>query len=488
MERVSVILGRIMLAIFGATLLAALALIVLNGLESHSYLIALALGAVAAAVLLWLLRGRTADRLDALLARSGAVRLGAALSLLCLAVHLLWVLLVRIEPFSDYETYWNCACALAFGETLPPAEVEYIAMYPHILGYASFLSLFLRIFGKSVMVGAVLNVVLTTLSGLTVYALCYRVLGLRPAVLAFLLWTVMPTKLMLNSLTFSEPLYTLLLLLFLLSVTEIELRADRLETKPLLCALLGLLLGLLLRAVNIVRPIAAIMLIAYAIWLLLLRRGELMKPRRWKLWLIITALLLGAYFGTGSAWDRRVERFTGEEPAAIPIYNIYVGFNEETQGQWSAEDMDTLFAYKHGASLSASEAQYKMLPLLRERLRSGIDFPRLLRSKLTAFLGNDELGGYTYRFTRPESMVKICMAAGNVAYCFLLVLTLAGLWRMKDFSGCTAVLLYPLFALGLTLAHMLVEVSNRYHYSLIPIFVIIAAFSFCRQCKNGRTL
>ena len=31
--------------------------------------------------------------------------------------------------------------------------------------------------------------------------------------------------------------------------------------------------------------------------------------------------------------------------------------------------------------------------------------------------------------------------------------------------------------LGLTLAHMLVEVSSRYHYSIIPVIIILAAFA-----------
>ena len=51
----------------------------------------------------------------------------------------------------------------------------------------------------------------------------------------------------------------------------------------------------------------------------------------------------------------------------------------------------------------------------------------------------------------------------------------AVMWRKKE---CSTATLAPLFVLGLTLAHMLVEVSGRYHYSVIPMLVIIAAH-FC---------
>lgn len=472
MERASSVLSRLMLGLLFLILALAAALTIYNGLESRSYLAALLLGALMAALLLWL-----RDRRPGLVRpRLAPARLGAVLTALCLAVNLIWVLAIRIEPFSDYETYWQCACALAFDR--PIASTEYIAMYPHILGYSSVLSLFLRVFGEHVMVAAVLNVLLTALSGLLIYLLCLRLLdntGLAAA--AFLLWTFFPTKLMLNSLVFSEPLYTALILLFMLAVTELERRQERLAKRTLPALAAGLTLGLLLRAVNIVRPIAAILIIAYVLWLLLLRGRDLKSAPLWRLWLTVTAAMLAAYLVTGSPWDSRAERILGEEPASFPVYNIYVGFNEETQGQWSAEDMDLLFEYKHRPGSDSQSAQRSMLPHLRERLASGIDFPRLFAAKLRAFLGDDELGGYTYRFTRPELFVKLCMVICNVYYYFVLALVFAGLWRLAAAPRLRACLLPPLYALGLTLAHMLVEVCNRYHYSLIPVFVILAAFA-----------
>ena len=45
-------------------------------------------------------------------------------------------------------------------------------------------------------------------------------------------------------------------------------------------------------------------------------------------------------------------------------------------------------------------------------------------------------------------------------------------------------LLLPLYFLGLTLAHMLVEVANRYHYSLIPILIIFAALGLTAEERS----
>lgn len=407
-----------MLGILLLIMSTALLLTAVNGLTQHSYLIALLAGAVWAFILYRLCtRGKLGT-----LASIDTRKTTLLLTLLCAAVNLAWVLAVRIEPFSDYETYWQTACALASG-----GEIDapwYIAMYPHILGCSTFLSAFLKIFGEHVMVAAVINVILTCLSGLLIYSIC-------------LLW--------------------------------------------------GLALGVLLRAVNIVRPISAILIIALVLWLLFLRGHDIKDGAQWKMWLVILVALLGIYKATGELWDRHVENVLGMEPASFPVYNIYVGFNEETQGQWSAEDMDLLFSYLSRPGATTSEAQEEMLPHLKERLSSGIDFGRLFASKLIAFMGNDELGGYTYRFTRTELFVKLCMVICNVFYYGCMLLAIRGIFVLRRSSRLSACLLPPLYMLGLTLAHILVEVSSRYHYSIIPVIIILAAFALGGSEKSRRS-
>ena len=62
--------------------------------------------------------------------------------------------------------------------------------------------------------------------------------------------------------------------------------------------------------------------------------------------------------------------------------------------------------------------------------------------------------------------------------------SMAGLLRMLRSRALGAGQLLPLYVLGLTLAHMLVEVSNRYHYSLIPIFILFAAQGFLGEERS----
>lgn len=479
MERISGLLRRIMLAILMIILALALALTCLRGLKSPSYLAALALGVLAALAFLALQsRSRLYRRFETFCTRLGKNKCGAAVVLLCFVTGLVWILLIRIEPFSDYQTYWDCAVSLASWQEI--FSTEYVAMYPHILGYSSFLAPFIRLFGESVLMGALLGLLLSCLSALLIFAVCLAVAGLAPAVLAGLLWGFYPGRIMLGSLIFSEPLYTCLVLLFLWLMLLLQKRQGR---AGLLSAVAwGLGLGLLLAVINAVRPISAILIIALLLWLLLLRGRELKEGKLWRFWLVCLTALLLCFQLSGKLWDRHLEQVLGEEPAGLPVYNLYVGFNMDTLGQWSSEDMDLLFEYRRQAGGSAPMAQKSMLPHVLERLQSDeLDLPRLFAAKLFTFLGNDELGGYTYRFTRSEGFVKTCMVICNCYYYLILTLALAGLTRLWKGDQPSAFLLLPLYTLGLTLAHMLIEVSSRYHYSLIPMFIILAAL--CGQTK-----
>ena len=83
-------------------------------------------------------------------------------------------------------------------------------------------------------------------------------------------------------------------------------------------------------------------------------------------------------------------------------------------------------------------------------------------------------------------MKKLCILACDVGYYLLGLLSLAGLWRLWKTREHSTALLAPLYCVGLTLAQMLAEVSDRYHYSLVPMLVILAAFAG-RTMKGERT-
>ena len=179
---------------------------------------------------------------------------------------------------------------------------------------------FINIFGEHVLVGTLLGLVLSCLSGLLIFSIAREAAGLPAAVLAQGLWALYPGRIMLGSLIFSEPLYTCLVLLFLFLLLNLRKKQDRLKDRILPPLLWGLGLGLLLEAINAVRPIGAILMIALLIWLLLLRGKELKEGRLWRFWLLLAAALVLCFQLSGRLWNNRLEAILGEEPAGLPIY------------------------------------------------------------------------------------------------------------------------------------------------------------------------
>lgn len=470
MERISRVLAGLMLLLCALLLAAGLTAGTLLDLGHPSFVEALALACLLLAVLM-LLEHKMRPWL-AWFEGLGPVRCGILLVVLFLAVNGLWLAAIELKPDGDYSIFWQTAVLLSRGEQ-PGGNLNlYLRQFPHLLGYAGFLSPFLRLFGESTVVAEILNLFLTGLSCLLLYLLCLDWLGLHAAVLAALFWTFLPSKLFYNAMVLSEPLYTCLLLVFL----WLAHRLDRQERLPA-ALLIGALSGLVLRMMNMARPIAPVPVIASCIWILLLR-GK--APRGKRSWLnagAFLALLLAVYLGLGPFAQRGLTTVLGGAPATVPGYNIYVGFNPDTDGSFSEEDVATFEDVLNGpAEGDVSLAQREMLSLAIERAKS-VDLFRLLIGKLRIFLGRDQSAVYHSKQVLSGLPFKLCVAACNVCFFLLILLSLLGLWRLWRRRTQNSLLLVPFYIVGLTLAQMLAEVSDRYHYSLVPMLVILGAAS-----------
>ena len=471
-EKISKFFIRIMLLIYIGLPGLGVFLGTFGKLESPSYILAFAL-ALAMLALIWVFR----QRLGRLLGRirlPGPFLTGLVLSLFCLLLNLAWVLYFQIEPTVDFQTFNDTALAIARNERV---DMLYIGLFPHILGYSTFLGLMMRLLGESAMLAPVLNVVLTLISGLCIYILCLRWLELKAAAAAFFLWSICPSKLMYNAMVMSEPLYTCLILLFLLLLSLALDRKLHRRLRLLAAIPLGLACGALLLAVNATRPVAVILFVAFVIWALLLRGRQLKELKGWLVLAAFTLSMFGAYSYCDRQWFRWEYLHIFEETSDIPAYNIYVGLNMDSLGSYSEEDMDTLMNYRYQGG--AVYAQEQMLEEVKERLSSGeINFPRLFAAKLAKLMGNDEGGAFYAQAELSPLAFKLSSAVSNVFYYFVVLLSLFGALRLFKKPVFSTVYLAPLYSIGLILAHLIVEVSGRYKYSLIPMLIIMAVFAF----------
>lgn len=472
-DKLSDFFSRVMLGIFMGLLSLGVFLGTFGKLESPSYVFALFLAAGLFLLGLWLLPRfsfRPAPR------NPGAFLTGLLLTLFCFGLNLLWILRFQIEPTVDFLTFYETACQLAAGERI---DWLYIGLFPHILGYSTFLSWFIKLFGSSPLVAPLVNVGLTTVSGLCIYLICLRWAGYRAAAFGFLFWSVCPSKLLYNSMVMSEPLYTCCVLLFLLLLSLACDDGLSFRVRCLLALPLGALCGALLLSVNVVRPVAMILLIAFFLWLFLLRGRALKDVKYWGFLVLFTLAMLFSFSKCGEQWRRWEYLHVYESTSSIPAYNIYVGLNPDSMGSYSEEDMELLLNYRYDPEKgSAVYAQKQMLEEAKKRLTSGeIDFSRLFAVKLAKLMGNDEGGAFYAQAELSAGQFRFWSLASNVYYYLLVFLALIGAGSLFRRPPRSTVSMAPLYCIGLILAHLIIEVSGRYKYSLIPMLILIACFS-----------
>ena len=473
---------KIVLLIYLVLLILPPALQTVGNISHKSYLLALLVSCVLFAGI-WFSR-RMWKGLLGRINGGNAVMHGVILSILCLLVNGGFAFFFRPVQAADYRTFFQVAKDLSQG--IHPGMKDYVAMFPHILGYSSFLSMFLKLFGQSLAVAVGVNVALTTLSGIILFYLVYRQTDLSSAALVYLLWILCPSKMFYNTMSLSEPYYTFLMLLFFLLLRQMEaltMKGGRERFAGIV--LLAVACGMILTFVQTARPIAAIPIIALALWCGVLMDGETLR-KHWKEWLLLGAVLILTYrVGTG-LWRSYATEQLEQAPPSVPGYNIYVGFNLETEGSYSDADMDLLQSRYFGEyERNAEAAQQRMLQ--DAKLRIGEAKPvmlHLMLTKLRKLLGHDEGGVFYAMESLSGGQYRICCILSNIWYYLIVLFAACGcmaIWKWKE-SG--SVLVWILFVIGLILAQLLVEVAARYHYALIPILLMIAGYAFEHSAKQ----
>ena len=71
--------------------------------------------------------------------------------------RILSITFIKVIPSNDFLTYHTLASKLSKGSV---AFNDYISMFPHVIGYPSLLAIFYKLFGSSVIVANILNIIL----------------------------------------------------------------------------------------------------------------------------------------------------------------------------------------------------------------------------------------------------------------------------------------------------------------------------------------
>lgn len=408
----------------------------------------------------------------------------------------MWIIrYLPVQPQSDFQTYYSVADMLAKGSLKRDGAgyCDYISQFPHVIGYPYILSLIFKLFGTSVATGLYFNLAVSLISIFFVNRIARLICGRVAGILAMVLAAFWPSQVLFVNQMASEPAFMCLSLLCIW-ITAYLFKASS-AAKDVSIFILNILLGILLAVAGGVRPVSVVLLIAIVICTITYKAGTvegsnekagLIKSCLSRGWIRVIFLLAGFLIcsqmisgATARAIDRKLPG------SAVSFgYNLMVGLNVESKGSWNEQDAKFLND-KFIETGSAEEAHKASLELAVKRIKEDPEgIVNLMFQKYTLLWANDDYGAYwNLLFLEQQNnltsgrkeFINSVTIWNNIYYIICVYMSLiAGifLWFRKK-AGTGHILV--LYFVGIAFLHMVVESQSRYHYSILPVFAILAA-------------
>lgn len=366
----------------------------------------------------------------------------------------------------------------------------YISIFPHIFGYAEFLSIFYFVFGTSIYIPIIINVILSIISLILIFSIADTISGRQFAICCSSLWVMFPSQSLWNGFVLSEPLYVTELLLFW--HLTLQLQTKKLSSKK--SYMLALLSGIVLVLFNMSRPVGIIILLALFIWFMLIDMDNVGKHRVFMLLLITAVYFAGCFLA-----NKHIESRIGYKTGGFSWYNVSVGLNESSDGTWNQEDWDLLLTKVNEFAQSDSiNPAYDVQMLSKERALTklkNIHHPLILiHNKLDILLGEDaavieHMKASNVSFD--EAAYSHLYLLVNSFYYMLIAFSLYGGYFLLTKGKSSDLVFIILYSIGLTLGHIIVEVQGRYHYSILLGFIFTAGYGMnsfiSKLCTKANT-
>jgi len=401
-----------------------------------------------------------------------------------------------MEPASDYKTYYEIAVLLKEGtiQTLGKGYSDYIAMFPHVMGYCYILKTAFVWFGTSILVGQYLNVFFAVSTIFFLYRIARKLGGRLTGLLALIFSTFWISQVLYVTMLSAEYAFTFFLYGSIWLFISLLNNYDGNTQKSRHAIILHLLLGALIAITSAIRPMGVILLIAIILCILPQKmklpnipRNDIPLTKRMleKGW-IRCVLIIIPYFIISGIITTNIEIVVDKTlPSATTSfgYNMLVGLNVDSIGGWNEEDANLLNDSME-ATGSATEAHIICRDLAFTRLTNNPkELFNLIVHKYELLWGNDDYGSTwnivfadeqgTLTNTKSDFLYKV-RHYNNIIYAIVIFFSIIALIYLLQRDGSGAYVLLLVY-LGTAAAHLIVESQNRYHYFVLQIFMFFAA-------------
>lgn len=404
-----------------------------------------------------------------------------------------WIIkIIPVIPESDFRIYYETAEHIKNGTLIAYSEdigyqasklfsngfdinflnySDYIAKFPHVFAYPFVLSVIFRIFGTSIKAAQYFGI----FTSLVIIILSYRIIkmiaGSVCAILGAFIIAFCPSMIFYNSILGAESLFTAMFMGCILIFFHI-IQNERLIYK--------IILGIVAAFTSAVRPMGIILLCAIVICLFIKNTDQ--KHLRY---LGIISCII-AYGFTAKAVTYGIEESIGVEVCSGTVAfgsSFIMGTNVNSTGGWNQEDFKFLFD-SHNELGSATKAQEACITVALERISGNI--PQILCLMIKKYIvlwANDSYAVSWIRsflYTQGNLSNKLALLltfsgkTGNLIYIAIIFLLIIEAYFLIRSKIKLQEFFLVLLILGTIAVHFLLEVQNRYHYHMLPLFIILA--------------
>lgn len=253
-------------------------------------------------------------------------------------LSILWITFIDTKLFSDFEYYYNLAVSIANGGKWGDTYTS--------VGYSIVLGGLFKLFGASIILGKIFNIVLTFFGQVLFLGILRKIeITEKNRKIVFALFVLFPNNIFFNSVLGTEILFTTLLLL----LTYIYFTTIRYKY---------LILGILVGVIIMVKPF--FLLYAFAIFLVeLLKEKSFLRPLKSAIIISVVALI------TISPWLYRNTKYNGEPTFVSNNGGIVLYINNNSQnnmGRWmSIYDVENSLAKTEEYKKASYTKKNKML-------------------------------------------------------------------------------------------------------------------------------
>lgn len=409
---------------------------------------------------------------------------------LAFLIRFAFVIILPSKQYSDYKSYYDAAVSLSKGLPYTGKAAGLIGNFPELHGFIMINAGLMFLFGTNIKVLLTIGCLASAGTAVLIFLILYK-RSETAAFLASFAYALYPGNIAFSSILTNQHLATFFYYASFIVLLQKGNESFKFKARKL--ALTGLFMGI----AQVIRPIAAPIVIAVLIYYIL---TELFSHREAFRKLLHSAAILSfalVYISVNLissliSCNLGLKKDILDLSTDMRVY-IIVGLDESTDGQISA---------RAGQFREADEATKKQMlsDAIKVHLHNTLRFLRLALRKLNivwggadnsagAAIGGERMilndykksGGITkkqeYRLGTLD-LFRDVLNKVDIAFMLLVMFfAIIGIWATrKDSSG------WPVFfkwmLLGNIALRMIIEVQQRYRYVTMPAFIIFAAIGF----------